>query len=156
MIPQQNILIPDNVNNNEEKKKLSVLPETTKNCEESINFQNVVDLLLAKNNKFGTSISAVKLFCQRLKQVKTSTAWESFMFTAGSSCAQRYKRNASIKVQPTALNRRKIGLTRGSKKRPLGRPASGEPVKKRPKKKHCLSQNVKINQQNAIKHGSLH
>lgn len=151
--PNDLVLKNEDINNNKEE---DVTEATTNDEDCNNNFQNLVELLLAKNSEFGTTPTTIRRFCQRLKQVKTSTGWESFLCTAGSLCGQRYRPNANIRVQPTALSRRRVGITRGSKRRPSGRPASGEPPKKRPKKKHNLSQNVEKVQPHAIKHGSSH
>ena len=73
-----------------------------------------------------------------------------------------------IKVQPTAIARRREGIARGSQYAPSGRPpkrkASGEDChtqtkrgkQDHTKRKHSLSLNVKLNQPNPFKHGQGH
>jgi len=61
----------------------------------------------------------------------------------------------TIRVQPTALARRREGVTRGSKRVAAGRPAQG--VGNAPKKrKRNLMANVASNQANAKSHGVNH
>jgi len=59
-------------------------------------------------------------------------------------------------VQPTALGRRREGVTRGSKRVAAGRPIahSSKPAQK--KRRRNLTENVAANQANAKSHGANH
>ncbi|KAL4113243.1 hypothetical protein QTP88_016902 [Uroleucon formosanum] len=58
-----------------------------------------------------------------------------------------------IKVQPTAISRRKPGVTRGSKRIPSGRSPTTIAKNKNKKRLHNLNQNINKNQMNATYHG---
>lgn len=57
-------------------------------------------------------------------------------------------------MQPTALGRRREGVTRGSKRVAAGRPAQAAGAPK--KRKRNLMANVEANQANAKSHGMNH
>lgn len=120
--------------------------------EESL--QDIFTLMQEHHKHFGTSSSTRKKVLQRLKSIKTRTSWESFLCTAGSSLSIRHRSNMNIKVQPTSISRRKVGITRGCKRLPIGRPPEHEPKSKKRKRK--LAANVAKNQPNAKSHGSGH
>ncbi|EEC05081.1 hypothetical protein IscW_ISCW005118 [Ixodes scapularis] len=65
------------------------------------------------------------------------------------------RRGGTIKVQPTAIARRRPGITRGNKRVPAGRPSKGLPAK-RAKKEHSFSTNMKKDVPNAKSHGIGH
>jgi hypothetical protein len=83
-----------------------------------------------------TSASILSKCLDRLKKVKFIASWESFLSTAGSNVSLRHRTLATIRVQPTALNRRKPGITRGSKRLPLGRPLNTDKNKRNKRKKN--------------------
>ncbi|XP_023312633.1 uncharacterized protein LOC111692756 [Anoplophora glabripennis] len=64
------------------------------------------------------------------------------------------RKQSKIKVQPTAISRRRPGVTRGSTRIPSGRPFSG--VKNKVKRKHNIKLNILANQSNAVLHGRAH
>lgn len=66
------------------------------------------------------------------------------------SAVFRKKKGRIIKVQPTAIARRRKGVSRGSKRINSGRPALVE--NKKNKRKHNLSGNINKNKANAILH----
>ncbi|CAL1284833.1 unnamed protein product [Larinioides sclopetarius] len=70
--------------------------------------------------------------------------------TLGNNVSLKKNSGVAIKVQPTSIARRAAGVTKGSKRLACGRPANGLQASK--KRKHNLSQNIKMNQPNAKKH----
>lgn len=101
------------------------------------------------NKKHKSSLSGLNKFLKTLKCIKSPGSWESFLHTAGNNIGIRRRSGAAIRVQPASIARRSAHLTKGSKRLPIGRPASAMPNKKR---KHSLSKNVKLNQPNAKGH----
>jgi len=65
----------------------------------------------------------------------------------------RNRDGATIKVQSTTIARRRVGITKGSKRLLAGRPPLGENATK--KRKRNLNLNINSNQPNAKSHGSL-
>ncbi|CAN7998264.1 unnamed protein product, partial [Ixodes hexagonus] len=65
------------------------------------------------------------------------------------------RRGRTIKVQPTAIARRRPGITRGNKRVPAGRPSKGLPTK-RVKREHSLALNIKRGVPSAKSHGMGH
>lgn len=114
--------------------------------------------LLKTSKKFGNedSVAALKMFVQRLRSVKTSNQFNSFLHTVGVGvCVQRGAGRGKIPVQPTSITRRSEGMPRGAT--PLGkgrRPLHcNMPKAKRPRN---LAENVRNNVANAKSHGSGH
>lgn len=114
--------------------------------------------LLKTSKKFGNedSVSALKMFVQRLRSVKTSNQFNSFLHTVGVGvCVQKGAGRGKIPVQPTSITRRSEGMPRGAT--PLGkgrRPLHcNMPKAKRPRN---LAENVRNNVANAKSHGSGH
>lgn len=114
--------------------------------------------LLKTSEKFGNedSVSALKMFVQRLRSVKTSNQFNSFLHTVGVGvCVQKGAGRGKIPVQPTSIARRSEGMPRGAT--PLGkgrRPLNcNMPKAKRPRN---LAENVRNNVANAKSHGSGH
>jgi len=93
--------------------------------------------------------------CPEVKNVKSLTAWETFIATAGSSISLRHRSRATTGVQPTTISRRKPDITRGSKRLPVGRPKK-ETKKKVFKRNRNLQQNVNKNVPNSKSHGNNH
>lgn len=80
----------------------------------------------------------------------------SAMLSISAALGSATARRGYIKVQPTAISRRRDGLTRGAKRVPAGRPVA-QPSTKRPRKRlHNLSANVKSNVSHAKSHGHGH
>jgi len=88
-----------------------------------------------------------KAIC-RLKTVNTASSFATFLHGHGH---RRYRSGAAIRVQPTAVSRRRPGVTRGCKRLACGRPPIGS---QRPtvKRRHCLTANVAANAPNATSH----
>jgi len=89
----------------------------------------------------------------RLRNVSSASSLASFMHSPG--CTRRYRAGAAIRVQPTALARRRPNVTRGSKRLASGRPPSGSSVANQ-KRRRCLSLNIRANVPNAKSHGVGH
>ena len=98
-------------------------------------FQDIFSLMAKHHRNFGTSSLTKKKVLQRLTCIKTRTSWEAFLSTAGSSLALRHRTNLNIKVQPTSLSRRRVGITRGCKRLASGHPVKSEAAIKKKKKK---------------------
>ncbi|XP_050063383.1 uncharacterized protein LOC114129096 isoform X2 [Aphis gossypii] len=118
-------------------------------------FKEIIDLMTEHHNKFGSSTDALNTYLKKLTNVKTRTSWETFLSTKGKQIPLRHVSKAKIHVQPTSISRRRLEVTRGSKRLAVGRPPSNEKVKKN-KRQRCLQMNVKMNQPNAKSHGTSH
>jgi hypothetical protein len=105
------------------------------------------------HQEFGTSEVSIDKLLRRIGTIKNANQWESFVATFGAINAG-HRSNASIRVQPTAVCRRRDGVTRGSKRAASGRPALGmKRAKKRPRN---LAHAISHNQPNATSHASGH
>jgi len=124
--------------------------------QQSDEYVNEIQELIKTNfEKFkrNTSASVLTKCLDRLKKVKSVATWESFLSTAGSSISLRHRSRATIHVQPTTISRRKPGVTRGSKRLLVGRPAKTDNNKRNAiKRKRNLAQNVRRNVPNAKGH----
>jgi hypothetical protein len=99
-------------------------------------------------------LSGLDRFHERVNSVSNSSQLASLFHNSGQSVPRRYRPGAMIRVQPTALSRRKPGITRGSKRIHSGRPAKGEEAaKKRPRN---LARNIAACVPNAKSHGIGH
>lgn len=123
-------------------------------CDPENSFDKLITLMRERHEKFGTSAASVDKFSTRIKNITTRSAWDSFLNSVGCSISLRRSRGA-IKVQPTAIARRRPNVTRGSKRIPSGRPPLGE-KRTNQKRKRNLSLNVERNVANAKSHGSGH
>jgi len=133
----ENLLVPCNSPNNE-------VPLSADNEDDITMLTNRIKEL---HKKYGTNSHA--MLVAKLQKVNSRTQWDTFMFSGFNPT--RYTAGAAIRVKPTALYRRREGVTRGSKRSSAGRPALGSsrPVKKR---KRCLAHNINKNQANAKSH----
>ena len=114
------------------------------------------DLLEQKHEQFGNNISGLRRMIRRLQHVQTATQWETFMHSGGASVPLSQHHRATIRVQPGSVGRRRPGVSRGSKRRPTGRPPSSDPPRKRRKRPRNLQLSVDRNQPNAKGHGDGH
>ena len=119
---------------------------------------DILELLSTKHSTFGSSTSGLEMMRKRLRRVQwlqSCGQWEAFLHTIGSAVPLAHRHRAAIRVQPTAVGRRRPGVTRGSKRLPTGRPAKSD---KRPpaKRRRSFHHNVQANQPNAKPHGSAH
>lgn len=129
------------------------LSNVTQN-EEIDEYENQIISLMTDNfKKYNreTSSAVLQKCIDRLKKVKSSRTWESFLSTAGNNISLRHRTRATIRVQPTTISRRKPGITRGSKRLPVGRPLNSDKQKKF-KRKRNLGENVRLNVPNAKSH----
>ena len=145
----------DNVNNNiTEDLTASSSTEAAVDCD---NVAAVVDKLRNEITRMQSLVtpntaSAVEDFIPILQAIKT----EQDLITAVYLCrpALRTRQGGAIKVQPTAVARRRPGVTRGCKRVPAGRPPA-EP--KRPHKRaRVLAANICRNMPHAKSHGVGH
>jgi len=123
--------------------------------EQDVLLDEVLLLLREKHSQFGSTMSGLQTMKKRLRRVHSSNQWESFLHTIGSAIPLAHRHRAAIHVQPTAVNRRRPGVTRGTKRLPTGRPAKGD-KRAPPKRRRNLQLNVSANQPNAKSHGSGH
>ncbi|GBN70768.1 hypothetical protein AVEN_264323-1 [Araneus ventricosus] len=84
-----------------------------------------------KDETYKSSLSGLNKFLKRIKNVKSSGNWETFLHTAGSSMPLKRRSGAAIRVKPTSIARRSANITKGSKRLPEGRPAGSVPSKKK-------------------------
>lgn len=91
-------------------------------------------------------------FATKLKCIKNPQQLTSFLVNINRTLTSVNKKRGQIKVQPTAISRRRQGLTRGSRKVPSGRPPKAEKCKIK-KRIHNLNHNITKNQMNATYHG---
>lgn len=91
-------------------------------------FKEIIDLMTEHHNKFGSSTDALNIYLKKLSNVKTRTSWETFLSTKGKQIPIRHMSRAKIHVQPTSINRRRLEVTKGSKRLAVDRPPSGEKV----------------------------
>jgi len=85
------------------------------------------------HKKFKSSTDALHTYFKKLTNVKTRTSWETFL---GKQIPVRHVSKAKIHVQPTSISRRRLEVTRGSKRLAVGRPPTGEKVRKN-KRQRC-------------------
>ena len=116
---------------------------------------NIVEFLRTKHSTFGSSTTGLEMVRKRLCRVQSCGQWEAFLNSIGSAVPLAHRHRAAIRVQPTALGRRRPGVTRSSKRLPTGRPTKSD---KRPpaKRRRHLQHNIQANQPNAKSHGSTH
>jgi len=87
--------------------------------------------------------------------VHTGSQLCSFLHTFGQTALRRYRTGATIHSQPTAAARRKrLGITRGSKRQPAGRPPKGDKVTA--KHPRLLETNISSGVPHAKSHGKGH
>jgi len=122
--------------------------------EEIDEYENQIISLMTDNfKKYNreTSSAVLQKCIDRIKKVKSSRTWESFLSTAGNNISLRHRTRGTIRVQPTTIRRRKPGITRGSKRLPVGRPLNSDKQKKF-KRKRNLGENVRLNVPNSKSH----
>lgn len=111
------------------------LPEQNAPSSESVDdkFKEFLDLLKRNHEKFGSSEGVINKCLLKLKNVRIRNSWDTFLSSCGYHIPVRKRHGSAIRVQPTAIARRKPGVTRGSKRMPTGRPASNEIIKRKKK-----------------------
>ena len=97
------------------------------------------------------TVDAFKKAVSRIRSMKNSNTLNSSLSTFGSFMRVRKHGGGMIPVQPTAIQRRQIGVSRG--KRPLGKGRRPSDLRaKRLKRPHNLALNIKENRANAKSH----
>lgn len=117
--------------------------------------EKLIDTIKAKHQTYGSSPTIINRCLKRLQNVKHRGAWDTYLSSFGTNIGIRKRSGAAIRVQPTALARRKAGVTKGSKRLPSGRPPSCE-TRSTFKRKRDLASNVRKNVPNAKSHGAAH
>jgi len=118
--------------------------------------KEVVEKMLLFSERFQSTPASAKKMLKRLNHVTTATQWETFLQTQGAGVSCVYRSGSTIRVQPTALSRRRPAVTRGSKRIAAGRPPLTALQRYWQKRRHDLSLNVSLNQPNAKQHGRAH
>lgn len=113
--------------------------------------QNKVQQYSAGNSE--SVITGLNKALSRLSKVKSESEMSKFLHNFGSGIPQHYRTRAAIRMQPTALSRRRTGITRGSigKHLPNGHSPSGS-VRRSAKHPHCLIQKIDSSVQNTLSH----
>jgi len=119
-------------------------------------FRLAIKTMCELHERFGSSPAAAAKLLKRLKHITTPTQWETFLHTTGAAVSCVYRSGAKIRVQPTAISRRRPSVTRGSKRIAAGRPPLSAAESFRRKRLRNLSNNVAANQPNAKAHGRAH
>jgi len=117
-------------------------------------FSTAVARLRELHDVYGSSAESTQTFLRRLNRVKSRGDWEAFL-QSGTVPVHR-RAGSNIHVQPTAVERRRPGVTRGCKRLHAGRPPVTAERRKRAKLMHALSRNVRQNKCNAKIHGRAH
>lgn len=136
--------------------KFPQVPSNNENCAEELKkFENNIENIrhIITSNQGSHMKKMLGLLNNRLNQLKNPTDFFDFC-TSGNK--QRLSRGRKIKVQPTAISRRKQheGLSCGSRRIQSGRPSKTETTRK--KRTRNLIRNIAQNQPNAKGHGSGH
>jgi len=118
--------------------------------------KSMVDFINELHCRFGSSTAACTRVLNRLRNVKTGSQWETFLYSFGGAVPLRHHHRAAIRVQPTSVARRRPGISRGSKRLASGRPPSTDPLRRAVKRRRNLNYNVRHNQPNAKSHGDGH
>ncbi|GBL73820.1 hypothetical protein AVEN_230785-1 [Araneus ventricosus] len=66
-----------------------------------------------------------------LEKITSEGQWETMLATLGSNVPLRRKAGVAVRVPPTSIARRSIGVARGSKRVVSGRPSNGYQVSKK-------------------------
>lgn len=131
-----------NINNTSEIEQRSAV---TKDIEEEIvRLQSLLSFV---------PLDVCEKLSKKLKVIKNAQQLTSFIVKTNRNLSSVNKRRQQIKVQPTAISRRRPGVTRGSKRIPSGRPPTTIAKNKNKKRLHNLNQNINKNQMNATYHG---
>jgi hypothetical protein len=100
-------------------------------------------------------MKAAKKYSDQLSKLKTPAQIYSF-FNEESSVGLHRRRK--IRVQPTSISRRKLGVSHGSARQRAGRPLQVVDGTRRRalKRRRCLNDAVRENRPNAKSHGDAH
>ncbi|XP_050548306.1 uncharacterized protein LOC126909943, partial [Daktulosphaira vitifoliae] len=138
----------------EESSNLTDVPnlsdETDRNNTVSKNIKNEFNRL--EDYLIHVPLEIREKFATKLKLIKNPQQLTSFIVNINKNLMLINKKRGQIKVQPTAISRRRQGLTRGSRKVSSGRPPVVGKCKIK-KRIHNLNDNIKKNQMNATYHG---
>ena len=124
--------------------------------EDAFGFDNVLEKLHELHQHFSSTPGACRKIMKRLSHITTATQWETFLQTQGAGVSCVYRSGSAIRVQPTALSRRRPAVTRGSRRIAAGRPPLSAAAYLRKKRARALSFNIGKNQPNAKPHGRAH
>lgn len=91
-----------------------------------------------------------------LRRVKNESMLTAAAMRVASALNSATRRGGKIRVQPTAISRRRVGSPRGSNRVAAGRPRKQATHKRTPKRIHNLSVNVDLNVPHAKSHGCGH
>ena len=105
-----------------EQSSSTSVPSQDADCNQEELWSQNISLLTQHHAKFGSTSSGLKKMVRRLQSIRSSSQWESYLHTGRASTVLRRHPYADIRVQPGSVSRRRLGVSRGSKRRPAGRP----------------------------------
>jgi len=139
-----------------EQSSSTSVPSEDADCNQEELWSQYISLLTQHHAEFGSTSSGLKKMVRRLQSIWSSSQWESYLHTGGASAVLRHHPYAAIRVQPGSVSRRRPGVSRGSKRRPAGRPPLSGSTRRHKKRPRNLMFNVLCNQPNAKGHGDGH
>lgn len=160
-----NIVSHDQKNKVENSITTTIIESETRNTNtvnNNITSENEQGSAVTKDIKEETRLQSLLSFVpmdvseklsKKLKVIKNAQQLTSFIVKTNRNLSSVNKRRQQIKVQPTAISRRRSGVTRGSKRISSGRPPTTIAKNKNKKRLHNLNQNISQNQMNATYHG---
>lgn len=101
-------------------------------------------------------VRRVDLLRQKLQRVNTANQATDVLLGVLASVSSRVRAGGVIKVQPTAIARRREGTVRGAKRVASGRPTNDVGSSRPKKRRRNLAQSVLLNIANAKSHGTGH
>jgi hypothetical protein len=87
---------------------------------------------------------------QNMKRIKSGASATTAVLKVAHAFRQHSSRRGKIPVQPTSIQRRREGVTKGSKRLPAGRPCKG--MVSNAKRRHILAKSVQNNVRHVTKH----
>ncbi|XP_064461794.1 uncharacterized protein LOC135371754 [Ornithodoros turicata] len=109
--------------------------------------------LAGHNDTFNKCLQKI---AQRLRSIKTESGAVNAAIIVSTALTAHTRRGGKIKVQPTAIARRREGVTKGSRRIPAGRPSKETVPRRTKKRRHTLSSSVRDNVPHAKLHGQGH
>jgi hypothetical protein len=126
-----------------EQPSTSTFIHPIQNVDDSKSRDEKISRIVQKLSEFSCDYDLDK-FDEKISKIKNPSEMSAFL----NSFPTRKHYRTPINVQPTAVARRRPGVTRGNKRLASGRPSLSA-VPKKKKRKHDLALNVSLNQANA-------
>ncbi len=142
-------------------KKHSMLPPVSVETDATVHYRDTIESFAdsirekALQHMNDPNILAAAIAVQRKLDKATTAKQVADVFFQGNS-VKRFKSGAAIRVQPTSIARRRFGLSRGTRKMPVGRMGKAKLQKSKSKiakgasvckrsRPHCLVENIRRN-----------